>query len=172
MIFGLDPTPEPGVERIKVFEIVMGEQGKKLHAHGAKPTFLFSFALRLIGASVDEGDAELGADEREVPRAVGRPVIDVESFGNSAAEDGGLQHRQEGGGTLTRSEGGVRNNAGGVVEHRDQVRFAFAFVVGKDAGSMHHVTHPKLVRFVEGEAPTVFGGGLVGFLTHKAVVRK
>ena len=50
-----------------------------------KPTFLFSFALRLVGASVAERDAELGADEREVLRAVGGAVVDVESFGDAAA---------------------------------------------------------------------------------------
>ena len=43
VIFGFDPAPEPGVERFEAFEIVLGEQGQKLHAHGAKPTFLFSF---------------------------------------------------------------------------------------------------------------------------------
>ena len=85
VIFGLDPTPEPGVERFEAFEIVLGEHGQKLHPHGAKPTFLFSFALRLVGASVDERDAELGADEREVLRAVGGAVVDVESFGDAAA---------------------------------------------------------------------------------------
>ena len=70
------------------------------------------------------------------------------------------------------SEGGVRNDAGGVVERRDQVRFAFAFSVGKDARPVHHVTHPQLIRFVEGEAPAVLGGGLVGFLAHKVMATK
>ena len=36
----------------------------------------------------------------------------------------------------------------------------------------HHVTHPQLIRFVEGEAPAVLGGGLVGFLAHKVMATK
>jgi hypothetical protein len=45
---------------------------------------------------MDEGNAELGADESEVLRAVGGGVVDVESFGDPAAQDGLLENGQEG----------------------------------------------------------------------------
>jgi hypothetical protein len=98
--------------------------------------------------------------------------IDVESFGNAAAQDGLLENGQEGSSVLGESEGGEGNEAGGVIEQGDQVSLAFALVLDKDGGPVHHVTHPELVGFVEGEAPAVFGGGLGGSLVHEAVAGK
>jgi hypothetical protein len=93
---------------------------------------------------MDEGNAELGADESEVLRAVGGGVVDVESFGDPAAQDGLLENGQEGSSVLGESEGGEGNEAGGVIEQGDQVSLAFALVLDKDGGPVHHVTHPEL----------------------------
>ena len=69
-----------------------------MQACGPEPAFLLPFALWLVGPRVDEGDAELGADESEVVRAVGGAVVHVEPLGHPAAEDGLLEDREEGGG--------------------------------------------------------------------------
>ena len=78
VVLALDPGPEAAVERL-------GAQGgigvEAFEPGGAKrPEEALDFPLSrwLLGASVDERDAELGAHEGELVRAVVGTVVDVE----------------------------------------------------------------------------------------------
>ena len=82
-------------------------------------------------------------------------VVDVESCGQTAAQDSLFEHGQEGGGILGVGEGRVGDDASGVVDEGDEIGFAFTAVVVGDGGSVHDVAHPQFCGFVEGEAAPV-----------------
>ena len=129
-------------------------------AQGPEPPFDFSLAGWLVGTRVDEGDAELGAHQGELPGPVVGAVVDVESRGQASAQDRLLEHRQEDRGVLGEGEGGEGDDAGGVVDEGDQVGLAAAAAVG-DGRAVHDVAHPQLAGVSVGEAPSV-GHRLLG----------
>ena len=118
VVLALDPGPQPAIERVEASSVGVGERRQQLHAYRPKPALLLSLALGLVRPGVDQRDAELGADQREVVRAIGGAVVDVEPLGHPAAQDRLLQHRQEGRGVLGEREGGVGHDPRGVVEKR------------------------------------------------------
>ena len=171
VVLALDPGPQPAIEGVEALERRLGERREELHAHRAEPALLLALALWLIGPGVDEGDAELGADEREVVRAEGGAVVDVEPLGDAAAQDGLLEHGQEGGGVLGEREGGVGHDAGGVVEKRDEVGSCACACRRRDRGAVHDVAHPELVGLLEGEAAAVLAVGSLGRLSIRPWLR-
>src|SRR5690606_33411506 len=162
MVLALDESPESGVDRIEAFEIIFREMLEELHAYCAKKAFDFPLSLRLIRASVDEGDTQPGAHQSEVLRAIHGPVIDVQALGSTAADNTPLEYRQKGAGLLVEREGGVRDQTSGVVEQPEQIGFALAFGIADDRRPVHHVAHPKLARHLETETTPILrlGAGL------------
>ena len=80
----------------------------------------------------------------------------------------GMQHRSLEDGRECRGgrgEGGVRDDARGVVEQRDQVGLAAAppvFRIAADLRSVQHVAHPELAGVAQGEAVAVLGSDRLG----------
>lgn len=89
----LDPGPEALIERVERARIGLEQRGQELSADGAKPALQLALPLWRKRPGVDEGHAELGADEREMACAVGAAVVDVEALGNSAAQERPLEDR-------------------------------------------------------------------------------
>ena len=110
---------------------------------------------------MDEGHTQLGAHQREMARTIRGPVVDVDALGQPSAPDRVLEHGQERGDALAAREGGVRDQARGIVEQGDEVRLVATPIVRvEDARAVHHIAHPQLVRRVEGEAAAVGRGRL------------
>ena len=95
VVFALDPGGERAVERVERGELLGLQQRQELHAHGAEPALHLPLALRGVGLGVDERDAELGADDRELLGAEGGAIVDVEPLGDAAAAHGVLEHRRK-----------------------------------------------------------------------------
>ena len=105
----------------------------------------------------------LAQTKREMARTIRRAVVDVQALWDSAAQDRALEDRQKGRDGFAAREGGVGNQAGRIVEQRDQVRLVPPAILGVEHGRpVHHITHPELVRAVVTEAPPVLAGGSVG----------
>ena len=120
---------------------------------------------------MDERDAELGAHERELLGAEVGPVVDVQPGGQAAAGDGLFEHGQERGGVLRVGEDGEGDDAGGVVDKRDEEGLAAPARVA-DLGAVHHIAHPKLAGVAEGESSPVGGDGLTGAFVEQALTRE
>ena len=104
--------------------------------------------------------------------AVVRAVVDVEALGQSAAQDRLLEHGQEGGGVLCEREGGVGDDAGGIVEEGDEVGLVSRLALDGNGGAVHDVAHPAFAGAGEGEAAPVVARGYIGALTHQPLARE
>jgi hypothetical protein len=69
-----------------------------------------------------------------------------------------LKHRQEGGGVLRQGEGGIGDDARGIVDEGDQIALALGTLPDHDARPVRHIAHPQLPRLVEREAAPVGHG--------------
>ena len=98
-------------------------------------------------------------------------IFGEQSHGESPACDGLLEHGQERGGVLRVGEGGEGEDAGGVVDERDEEGFSAPAPVG-DLRSVHHVAHPQLAGIAEGEASPVSGDGVAGVFVEQALARE
>ena len=166
----LDPGPEPRIERLERLRVVVEQRGQQPQADGPKPALELAAPLRQEGPAVDQRDAELRADQREVARAKRRPVVDVQALRTAAVQDRPLEDGQERGHGLAAGEGRVRDDARRIVEQRDQVRLVAAPVLLVEHGrAVHDVAHPELVGGVEAEAAPVLAGGRLGRPRHQAV---
>ena len=157
VVLAFDPRPQTAVERLDAVERAGVEVGEPAFAEGPEPSLDLSLGRWLEGLGVDQRDAELGADEGEVPGPVAGAVVDVEAVRQSAAHEGLPEHGQEGGGVLGEREGGVGDDAGGVVDEGDQIGLAAPAAVG-DGRAVHDVAHPQLAGVPVGEAAAVGGG--------------
>ena len=141
VVFAFDPGPQPaveGVESVDGGEVEMGEPGS---ANGAEVALDFSLPGGLVGPGVDECDAEFGAHQGKLAGAVGGSVVDVKSSRLASAQEGLLEHGQEGGGVLGEGEGGEGDDAGGVVDEGDEVGLAALSAIG-NGGTVHDIGHP------------------------------
>ena len=171
VVLALDPGPEAAVERL-------GAQGgigvEAFEPGGAKrPEEALDFPLSrwLPGASVDERDAELGAHEGELVRAVVGTVVDVEPQRKSPAGECALEHRQERGGALGEVEGGEGEHAGGIVDEGHEEGLSASAPIA-DLRSVHDIAHPQFAGVAESEASPVDGDGLAGAFVEKAFARE
>ena len=140
-------------------------------AKGSEEALDLSAPGGLIGPGMDEHDAEFRAHERKLLGAEVRPVVDVEPGGQAAPRDGLLEHGQQRGGVLRVGEGGEEDDAGGVVDERDEERLSAPAPVA-DFGAVHHIAHPKLPGVTEGEPSPVGSDGLTGALVEQALARE
>ena len=162
VVLALDPGPQGAVQGIEAFGGCGGEVvGEHRGAKRAEEAFDFSLSRGLVGAGVDEGDAELGAHERELLGAVVRPVVDEQSHRESPARDGLFEHGQERGGVLRVGEGGEGNHPGGVVDECNEVGLSAPAPVA-DLRPVHDIAHPQLAGVAVGEASPVGGDGVAG----------
>src|ERR1019366_6820966 len=69
MIDGVEPVPEPLVQRFQREQRLGIERGEKLLAHGTEETFDLAAAFGLIGRRVNDEDADGGGDARRAQRA-------------------------------------------------------------------------------------------------------
>ena len=171
VVLALDPGPQGAVQCVEAGGGLGGEVGEPGGAKGAEEAFDFSLPRGLIGAGVDERDAELGAHERELLGAVVGAVVDEQSHGESPACDGLLEHGQERGGVLRVREGGEGEDAGGIVDKRDEEALSAPAPVA-DLRPVHHIAHPQLAGVAEGEASPVGGGGVAGVFVEQALARE
>src|SRR5260370_26757469 len=109
MIFALDPGPEPAIERVGRAQVRLAERRQELHPYRAEEAFLFPLAGGLIGASVDEGDAQPRAYQRQVMRAEDRAIVDVQAKRDTSTHPRPLEHRPKPCRVLPEREAGVRN---------------------------------------------------------------
>ena len=116
VVLALDPGPQGAVQRLKALGGLGGEAGEPGGAKGAEEALDFSLSGGLVGAGVDERDAELCAHQGELLGAVVGAVVDEQSHGEPPACDGLLEHGEERGGVLRVGEGGEGEDAGGVVD--------------------------------------------------------
>ena len=128
--------------------------GEHRGAQGAEEALDVSLSGGLIGAGVDERDAEFRAHERERLGAVVRTVVDEPSHGEPAACDGLLAHGQERGGVVRVGEGGEGDDAGGIVDERDEEGFSAPAPVAH-LRPVHHVAHRKRAGVAQGESSPV-----------------
>jgi len=77
VILALEPAAEAAVQRREARRVFGRKAPDQLRADGAEEAFDFTLPLRTSRLGVDQRDAELGADEREVVGAVVRSVVDV-----------------------------------------------------------------------------------------------
>ena len=145
VVLALDPGPQGAVERLKALGGGGGEVGEHRSAKGTEEAFDFSLSRGLVGAGVDERDAELCAHERELVGAVVGTIVDEQPHGQSAPGDGLLEHGQERGGVLGVGEGGEGNHPGGVVDampisalHRSCRHPDYAAPVARTLAGMDH----------------------------------
>ena len=143
------------------------ELGQQAGAQGPEEALDLTFALGLMRPGVDQRDAELGTDQRELAGAVVGAVVDVEAFGDAAADQRLLEHRQERDGVFREGEGRVRDHPGSVVDEGDQIGFTAPAATVADADPVHHIAHPEFARVLEGEAPPVGARGGIGLPDHQ-----
>ena len=169
-ILVFDPGREPLIQRVQGAGVVVQERGEELEADRPKPALQLALSLGRKRSSVNEGHAELGADEREVPRPIGRAVVDVEALRDPAAQNRAFEDRQEGRDGFAAREGRVRNHARGIVEQRDEVRLVPASILRVEhGGPVHDVAHPEFIGGLVAEATPVFAGGGLRRTRHQAV---
>ena len=107
--------------------------------------------------------------------AIGRPVVDVQPLRQPSTQQRFLHHRQETTGALGEGELGVRDDAGSVIDERNQVGFAASpcIALTDHARAVEHIGHPQLTGISEGEAASVdaaigsVGIALVQPVTHE-----
>ena len=173
VVLVLEPGPEAAIQRVETARVPVDERGQELSPTRAKEPFNLPLRLRLVGAGVDQGHAQLRADEREMPRTIGRSVVDVEPGGHPAALEGPREDRQEREDVLAAGKRRVRHDARRVVEQRDQIRLVpTAILVVLHARAVHHVAHPEVVGERKRKAPTVLRGGGLRGAHHQAVARQ
>ena len=170
-VLALDPGPHGAVQRVKALGGLGGEVGEPRGAQGAEEALDVSLSGGLTGAGVDERDAEFRAHERERLGAVVRTVVDEPSHGEPAACDGLLAHGQERGGVVRVGEGGEGEDAGGIVDERDEEGFSAPAPVAH-LRLVHHVAHRKLAGIAQGESSSVGGDGLAGARVEQALARE
>ena len=168
MVFAFQVGPQAAVEGLDAGGVGGREGAEQLPADGAEEPFDLALARRLMGPGVDEGDAELGADQRQVLGSIVGAVVDVQPLRDAAADQRLLEHRQEGHGVLGGCEGGERTHAGGVVEEADEVAAPAPASVG-DRGAVHDVAHPQLPGKPVGEPAPVGAVTSGGGLAHQAL---
>ena len=171
VVLALDPGPQGAVQRVEALGSLGGEVGEHRGAKGSEEALDVSLPRGLIGAGVDERDGEFRAHERERLGAVVCTVVDEPSHGEPAACDGLLEHGQERGGVLRVGEGGEGDDAGGIVDERDEEGFSAPAPVAH-LRPVHHVAHPKLAGIAEGESSSVGGDGLAGARVEQALARE
>ena len=171
VVLALDPGPQGAVQGVEAGGGLGGEVAQPGGAKRPEEALDFSLSGGLVGSGVDERDAELGAHERELLGAEVGPVVDVQPGGQAAPRDGVLEHGQERGGVLRVGEGGEGDDAGGVVDERDEEGLAAPARVA-DFGAVHHVAHPQLPGVAEGESSPVGGDGLTGAFVEQALTRE
>ena len=172
VVLALDPGPEAAVERVERAEVGGPERRQEAHAHRAEEALLLALARRLIGARVDERDAEPRAHQREVMGAEGRAVVDVQAQRDPAAHHRLAEDQQEGHGALREREGREGDDPGRVVEHADEVGLLLATAGDDDGGAVHDVAHPQLAGALEGEVPAVLRRRALGLPVHHAGARQ
>ena len=123
VVLALDPGPQGAVQRLKALGGLGAEVGEPGGAKGAEEAFDCSLPRRLIGPGMEQSDAEFRAHERALLGAVVGAVVGAQSHGEPPACDGLLEHGQEGGGVVRVGEGGEGDDAGGIVDERDEEAF-------------------------------------------------
>src|SRR6478672_7413980 len=76
VILPFNPAPKAGVDRREVACVGVGERWQQLHPYGPEPAFLLALGFRVVRARMNQGDAQLGANELQVLRSVGGSVVD------------------------------------------------------------------------------------------------
>ncbi len=95
VIVGLDPAPEGAVEVLERGGGLEVQLGLELILDGEEEAFDLAAAPTVIGAGVEEFDAEIGADDLEVLGTEGGAVVGVELVGEAAGADRLAQAIQE-----------------------------------------------------------------------------
>ena len=88
----VDPSLPAAKARLK--------QREELKPDGPEPPLDFPLRRGMVRAGVDEGDAQLGAGERELVGAECAAVVDKEAPATAAPQHRFLQDREEGSGVL------------------------------------------------------------------------
>ena len=171
VVLALDPGPEAAVERLEAQGGIGVEAFEPGGAERPEEALDFPLSRWLPGASVDERDAELGAHEGELVRAVVGTVVDVEPQRKSPAGECALEHREERGGALGEVEGGEGEHAGGIVDEGHEEGLSASAPIA-DLRSVHDIAHPQLAGVAESEASPVDGDGLAGAFVEKAFARE
>ena len=171
VVLALDPGPQGAVQCVEAGGGLGGEVAQPSGAKRSEESLDFSLSGGLVGAGVDEGDAELCAHQGELLGAVVGAVVDEQSHGEPPACDGLLEHGEERGGVLRVGEGGEGEDAGGVVDERDEEGLSAPASVAH-LRPVHHVAHPQLAGVAEGEASPVGGDGLTGALVEQPFARE
>ena len=117
---------------------------------------------------MDQSDAELGAHQGQLLGAEICSVVDKQTERQAAADQGLLEHRQEGDGVLAAGKGSVGDDAGGVVDEGDQVGLV-TLAASADLGAVHDIAHPQLNGELEGKAAAVDAKRLVSAFAHEAL---
>ncbi len=172
VVLALDPGPEAAVERVERAEVGGAERRQEAHAHRTEEALLFPFAGGLIGARVDERDAQPRAHQREMMGAEGGAVVDVEAQRDPAAHHRLAEDQQEGHGALREREGRVRDDARRVVDHADEIGLLLAATRDDDGGPVHDVAHPQLAGALVGEVPAILRRRVLGLLVHHPGARQ
>ena len=162
VVFALHPGPQAPVQLLQAVGVAGGQVGQQLRAHGSEPTFLLALALGLVGSGMDQRHAQAGTDQGQLVRTVVGAVVHVQALRDAAAQQGLLEHGQEGLRVLGQAKGAVRHQPGGVIEESDEVGLApDARVRHQHAGAVHDVAHPQLAGVGEVELAALgVGGGL------------
>ncbi len=155
VVLALDPGVKPAVHGFEVAGVPVLEPLQDAAPDSPEPAFDLSLSRRLPGPRMDQDDAEPGADERQVPGAEIRTVIDVEFSGIAPLQQGKLEHRQEGGGVLREREGRMRDDSRAVIYERQEIRLAPPPVPVAALRAVHDVRHPEIARVRVLEAPPV-----------------
>ena len=121
VVLAFDIGPQAPIEGLEVGGVGGLQGSQELTAYGAEPALDFTLASGLIRAGVDQSDAELGAHQGQLLGPKICSIIDEQTLRQTAADEGLLEHRQEGDGVLAAGKGSVGDDAGGVVDEGDQV---------------------------------------------------
>jgi hypothetical protein len=171
VILALDPCSEGAIHGVERHEIFGAKKREQLHASRPEPALHLALALWHVGPGVDEGDAELGADDGELLGAERRSIIDVQPLRDAAPAHGLLEHGKVGDGPLGERERRVRHHPRRIVDEGNEVGLPRAAGVA-DLRSVHHVAHPQLASAVVFEAAPILARRLLGLLAHEPAARE
>ena len=164
VVLAFDPGPETAVEGVEAGARGLVQGRQELGSAGPEKTLDFPLSLRRVRSRMDQMDAKAGADHGQVAGAVGGPVVAVQSLRDAAFEQGLAQDGQERLGAFGEGEGGVRDDARGIVNDGQQVGLAPpppVVGIAADLGAMHAIGHPQRARVGVAEAAPVAAVGTV-----------
>ena len=84
VVLPFDPGPQESVEAVDRFDPRKVEPGQERRSYVEEPALDFSTTLGAIGFGVEQMEADLGGDGKQLLAAEDLGVVDIQALGNAA----------------------------------------------------------------------------------------